>query len=107
MSAGDKPIQADIAPRKRPAYDPNNLDPIDAEARKLDDTSEGFDWDEIIASTQDDEEAGRFAFDSRNYATEEQVTAALERHFDEMLERVMRRVRRETADGSLLDTAGK
>ncbi len=52
-------------------------DPIDEEARKHDDTSEGIDWDEIIASTQDDVEAGRFTFDSADYPNDEEAMAAL------------------------------
>ena len=71
MSGSDEGMQFGGAPGRCPAYDPNNLDPLDEEARKYDDTSEGIDWDEIIASTQDDVEAGRFAFDSSHYASDE------------------------------------
>src|SRR5262245_27647474 len=39
------------------------LERLDAEARLLDDTSDGIDWDELTATTQPDFEAGRFAFD--------------------------------------------
>ena len=63
--------------RKRPAYDPNNLSPEDEEDRKLDDTSDGIDWDEIIATTQDDFLAGRFWYNSADYATEAEADAAL------------------------------
>jgi hypothetical protein len=66
-----------VVERKRPAYDPNNLHPADEEARKYDDTSEGIDWDEIIATTQDDFLAGRFAFNSADYATHEEAMVAL------------------------------
>jgi hypothetical protein len=69
-------IAAASAP-KRPAYDPNNLGPEDEEARKYDDTSEGIDWDDIIATTQDDFLAGRFCYNSADYATHEEAMAAL------------------------------
>ena len=77
-------------PGKR-AYDPNNLAPEDAEARKYDDTSEGIDWDEIIATTQDDFLAGRFAYNSADYATEEEADAALQAWALGILKRVMAR----------------
>jgi hypothetical protein len=41
----------------------------DEEDRKHDDTSDGIDWDEIIATTQDDFEAGRFSYNSADCAT--------------------------------------
>ena len=78
MRAAKNSIAVERAQVKRPAYDPDNLDPIDAEARKYDDTSDGIDWDEIIARTQDDFEAGRYAFSSADYATHEEAMVALE-----------------------------
>jgi hypothetical protein len=75
---------------QRPAYDPNNLHPEDEAARKYDDTSEGIDWDEIIATTQDDFLAGRFAFNSADYATHEEAMAALHAWLNGILEEVMR-----------------
>lgn len=75
---------------RRPAYDPNNLHPLDEEARKFDDTSEGIDYDEIIASTQDDFEAGRFAFNGEDYATHEECRAALKQWIHSIYERVVR-----------------
>lgn len=89
MSAAEKQVHVESLPVKRPAYDPNNLDPIDEEARKYDDNSEGIDWDEIIATTQDDFLAGRFAFDSRDYATDEEAMAALTRWVDAIFEGVV------------------
>ena len=53
------------------------LKAMDEEDRKSDDTSEGIDWDEIIATTQEDFEAGNFAFNSANYATHEEAMTAL------------------------------
>ena len=44
-------------------------------------SDDDIDYDEIIATTQPDFEAGRFAFDSRNYATHEEAMAAMEALF--------------------------
>jgi hypothetical protein len=41
-------------------------------------SDDDIDYEEIIATTQPDFEAGRFAFDSRNYATHEEAMAAME-----------------------------
>lgn len=71
-----------------PAYDPNNLHPLDEESRKYDDTCEGIDWDEIIATTQDDYLAGRFAFNSADHPTEEAADAALKQFLNGILEEV-------------------
>jgi hypothetical protein len=59
------------------AYDPNSLHPMDEEDREHDDLSDGIDWDEITATTQPDWEAGRFAFDSADYPTDEAADAAM------------------------------
>ena len=91
MSAAAKTIEIESVPTKRPAYDPNNLDPIDEEARKYDDTSDGIDWDEIIATTQDDFLARRFAFNSADYPTQEEAKAARWRWLESIAERVARR----------------
>jgi hypothetical protein len=77
MTVAEEIEMTTVVERKRPAYDPNNLSPEDEEARKYDDNSEGIDWDEIIASTQDDFEAGRFDFNSEDYPNEEAADAAL------------------------------
>lgn len=68
------------APDERPsprAYDPHNLSPENEEARKFDDASEEIDWDDIIATTQDDFLAGRFGYNSADYATQEEADMAL------------------------------
>jgi hypothetical protein len=75
---------------KRPAYDPNNLHPADEEARKYDDTSEGIDWDEILATTQDDFLAGRFSYNSADYATQAEADAALTAWLDAIVDEVER-----------------
>jgi len=80
---------ADSAPLTRPADRPNNLDALQKEDRKDDDNID-IDWDEIIASTEDDCRAGRFCFDSEQYATDEEAEAALERWFNSILEKVIR-----------------
>lgn len=70
------------------SYDPRNLDPIDEQARQLDDISEGIDWDEIIATTQDDWEAGRYkVFKSTDYPTDESLLAAMKSWRDSVLGR--------------------
>jgi hypothetical protein len=88
MSVAENNIDLEPLPTMRPAYDPNSLDPIDEEARKYDDTSEGIDWDEIIATTQDDFLAGRFAFNSADYPTHEEAMAALWRFLESIAEEV-------------------
>jgi hypothetical protein len=72
-----------------PACFPSTLD---EEARRYDDTSEGIDWDEIIATTQDDWEARRFAFNSDDYPDHERAMAALNQLLDSILEGVLHRV---------------
>ena len=79
MSAAENEFTVEAVPIKRRAYDPNNLHPLDEEARKYDDNSEGIDWDEILATTEDDFQAGRFAFNSADYPTHEEAMAALSR----------------------------
>ena len=73
QSVYDEPVVV----ARRPAYDPKNLHPENADARQYDDTSDGIDWDEIIATTQDDWIARRFAFNSADYPTHEAAMAAL------------------------------
>lgn len=73
------------------AGDPNNLHPADEEARKYDDTSEGIDWDEILATTQDDFLAGRFSYNSADYATQAEADAALTAWLDAIVEKVERK----------------
>jgi hypothetical protein len=77
---------------RRPAYDSNNLDPLDQEDRKLDDTSDGIDWDEITATTEPDCEAGRFTFNSADYPTDEAAMAAFEKYIHSIFETVLREI---------------
>ncbi len=74
---------------------------LDAEDRLLDDMSDGIDWDEITATTQPDFEAGRFAFNSEDYATEEAAMAAM----DEFIEKLIEEALREPAADHSLDAA--
>ena len=90
MSAAEKEGVNELAPVKRPAYDPNNLHPLDAEARKYDDTSLGIDWDEILATTEDDFQAGRYAFNSEDYPTHEEAMKAFHQWLDDILQEVLR-----------------
>ena len=90
MSAVESKVLEDPVPAKRRAYDPNNLHPLDEEARKYDDNSEGIDWDEILATTEDDFEAGRFAFNSEDYPTHEEAMKAFKQWTRGVLEEVRR-----------------
>jgi hypothetical protein len=89
MDATEQHIRTQSEPATPRAYDPNKLDPRDAAARELDDNSDGIDWDEIIATTQDDWEARRFDFDSAAYPTEEAGRAALERWMNDIVREVL------------------
>jgi hypothetical protein len=91
VTGNDELKSAVAAETRRPAYDPNNLSPADEEARKYDDTSEGIDWDEIIATTQDDFLAGRFSYNSADYATQAEADAALTAWLDAIVEKVERK----------------
>jgi hypothetical protein len=89
---------------KSRAYDPNNLHPLDREARKYDDTSYGIDWDEILATTEDDELAGRYAFSSAGYPDDDSAMTALKQWMDSIVEKVLRR---EAAAASRADASGR
>lgn len=78
---------------RRPAYDPHNLAPEDEESREFDDSSEEIDWDEIIATTQGDFLAGRYAYNSADYATQEKADIALDEWLVGILERVEREIK--------------
>jgi len=90
MSAAEQDVAVELAPVKRSAYDPSNLHPLDAEARRYDDTSDGIDWDEIAATTEDDFQAGRYVFNSADYPTHEEAMKALHQWFDDILQEVLR-----------------
>jgi hypothetical protein len=78
-------LQQGLTPQKRPAYDPNNLNPLDEEDRKHD-PDDGIDYDEIIASTQDDVLSGNCKeFNPEDYPTKEAMLEAVEAYHDEYL----------------------
>jgi hypothetical protein len=89
MKAALKQSPGDMVPVSK-VYDPNNRHPQDLADREFDDTSDGIDWDDIIATTHDDFLAGRFAFNSADYPTHEAAMVALERLFKGILEDVLR-----------------
>ena len=74
--------QNSVLPRK-PAYDPNNLHPLDEEARKHD-PNDGIDYDEIIASTQDDYLSGNYKeWNPEDYPNRKAMMKAVEDYFEE------------------------
>ena len=76
-------LESENLAQKPPAYDPNNLDPLDEECRKHD-PDDGIDYDEIIATTQDDWLAGNYKeFAGEDYPTEESLIRALEAYHAE------------------------
>jgi len=48
------------------------------------------DWDEIMATTQDDFLTNRFAFNSADYPSDEAAMAAMTQILDDILEEVLR-----------------
>jgi hypothetical protein len=61
------------------------------------DECEDFDWNEIVASLEDDDDADECAFDTADYATDEEAMAALEALMHSIYEEVMKR--HETSKG--------
>ena len=74
-----------------PISNPNGPYPHthDSSDREIDDDLDGIDWDEIIATTQADFLAGRFAFNSADYPTDEAAMAALDRWLDDAFQKVL------------------
>lgn len=71
------------------AYDPNNLLPLsEEEAGEYDDNLDDIDWDDIIATTEPDFQAGRFSFNSEDYATDEEAREAFRAYLWGILEKV-------------------
>ena len=71
-----------------PECDVESPHPQDIAGCDFEDSSDGIDWDDIIATTQDDFLAGRFAFNSADYATDEEAMAALEQLIHNIFEEV-------------------
>jgi hypothetical protein len=76
------------AGRTSGSYDP--MHPANVEARKYDDNSSGIDWEEIMLTTQEDYEAGRYSFNSQDYATHEEAMAAMRALIHSIAEEVER-----------------
>lgn len=67
--------------------------PEDQEAQcHIIEPEDDIDWDEIIATTEADDRAGRYAFDSANYATDEESMTALWSWIQSIAEEGRRRV---------------
>ena len=67
-----------------------------------DDDPEGIDWEEIIQTTQEDYEAGRYSFNSEDYATDAEAMAAMRA----LIHSIAEKVEGETASNPPLDAAG-
>ena len=97
-------VSPDIAPwwvgRTSGSYDP--MHPDNVEARKYDDNSSGIDWEEIILTTQEDYEAGRYSFNSQDYATDAEAMAAMRA----LIHSIGEEVEREAASIRPLDAQG-
>jgi hypothetical protein len=82
------------------SYDP--MHPDNVEARKYDTQVEGIDWEEIILTTQEDFEAGRYSFNSEDYATDEEAMAAMRA----LIHSIAEEVKRDAASNAPLDAQG-
>jgi hypothetical protein len=82
------------------SYDP--MHPNNVEDRKYDTHVEGIDWEEIILTTQEDFEAGRYAFNGADYATHEEAMAAMRA----LIHSIAEKVKRNAASNPPLDAAG-
>jgi hypothetical protein len=60
----------------------------DVAAPEIDSPIDEIDYEEIYQSTQADYEAGRYCFNSEDYATDEEASAALSAWIDSIAERV-------------------
>lgn len=102
MDDTTKRFPDDPVDEARLAHDPEYRRMLDEEDRKHDDTSEGIDWDEIIASTQAEFEAGDYAFCTSDYPTEEAGQAALK----DWIHQIFEKVRREASAPPAHDASG-
>ena len=67
------------------------------------DHEDAIDWDNLLASTEADDEAGRYAFNSEDYPTHEEAMKALWNWIHSIAEEVRRRVASEASS----DVAGR
>jgi hypothetical protein len=61
----------------QPEGQPQGQNPSSVVTRLSDDNSDDIDWEDIILTTHEDFEAGRFAFNSKDYATQAEADVAL------------------------------
>lgn len=61
------------------------------------DHEDDIDWENIIATTEDDYKAGRYAFNSADYATDEEAMKAMSDLIDAIAERALKRVAADTS----------
>jgi hypothetical protein len=76
-------------PQKRKTYDPDDPDIWEA----IIDHEDDIDWDDIIATTEADDRAGRFAFNSDDYPTWEEAMKAMHALIDQICDEAINRVR--------------
>src|SRR5579871_843189 len=95
------PVNAESTPwwvgKTSGSYDP--MHPANVEARKHDPVEEGIDLEDIIMTTQADYEAGRYAFNSEDYATDEEAMVAMKA----LIHSIAEKVERERASSPTLD----
>jgi hypothetical protein len=91
---------AALAGRRSGSYDPCAPDNI--VARRHDNESDGLEWEEIILTTQEDSEAGRYSFNSEGHATDVETIAAI----GAWIHRLAEETWREAASVSSLDATG-
>lgn len=76
---------------------PNVADRLEAlQGGRTSDDGDDFDWDDIIATTEADDRAGRFAFNSDDYPTGEEAMKAMHSLIDKICDEAMNRVRSPT-----------
>jgi hypothetical protein len=100
MRAASPTVESEIAVTN---FVPNPDDPEYSEMSDctLDEEDE-IDWDDIAAATEEDEESGELAFNSADYATEEEAMNALRAFIHEIFEEV----ERDAASDPALDATG-
>ena len=82
-----------IASKSHDSVDSDDMDTWDC----IIDHEDDIDWDNIIATTEDDFQAGRYAFNSADYATHEEAMKAMDNFLDSIVEEVKRRVAADSA----------
>ena len=87
--------------KKDPVAATTPLDCVDSDDMEtwdcIIDHEDDIDWDNIIATTEDDFKAGRYAFNSADYATHEEAMLALRAWIHSIAEEAIKRVRSDTS----------